>query len=82
VPQRLTIKNTGLGVLHGDLVAPNGRFTVMSGGGGFTLKNKGSWPVTIQFTPPAKGVAIGRLPLASDDPKHGIANLNLKGAGK
>jgi hypothetical protein len=78
----LTLKNAGLGRLHGNVGASTGAFAVKAGGGTFTLDNKQTLAVTIQFTPPAKGSAIGILPITSDDPKHLSFNVNLKGAGK
>jgi hypothetical protein len=78
----LTIKNAGLGVLHGHVGTSTGAFAVKSGDGDFELNNKQGWPVTIQFAPPAKGNVTGTLPITSDDPKHLSLNVSLKGAGK
>ena len=69
-------------MLHGHVGTSTGAFAVTSGDGDFELKNKQSWPITIQFTPPAKGNATGLLQIASDDPKHLSLNVSLKEVGK
>jgi hypothetical protein len=78
----LTIRNLGLGVLHGDVGAISGPFAVTAGGGSFTLDDGKTQTVTIKFTPVAKGAAAGTLNISSDDPKHLSVNVNLKGTGK
>jgi hypothetical protein len=81
--KKLTIKNTGLGVLHGNVNPATGPFVITSGGSGFTLDSKQSRAVTIQFMPTAKGPAIGgAVPITSDDPNHLSLSVNLKGIGK
>ncbi len=64
----LTIKNTGLGVLHGSLVT-NGLpapFTAPPGTSSFQLKDGQSFPVKIQFAPTSKGKFTGKISIASD----------------
>jgi hypothetical protein len=78
----LTITNTGLGVLHGNVGATAGPFIVTLGGGSFALDHLKTQMVTIKFTPPTTGPFAGVLPIASDDPKHLSVNVNLKGTGK
>jgi hypothetical protein len=79
---KLTIKNAGLGVLHGNVGAITGPFSVSAGSGGFALDHLQPWTVAIQFTPTAKGPATGTLAITSDDPKHPSVSLNLKGTGE
>jgi hypothetical protein len=78
----LTIRNLGMGILHGNVGASTGPFAVTAGSGGFTLNDGGTQNVTIQFSPLATGAAVGTLSIASDDPKHLSVNVNLKGTGK
>jgi Abnormal spindle-like microcephaly-assoc'd, ASPM-SPD-2-Hydin len=78
----LTIRNLGLGVLHGNVGTSTGPFVVTVGGGAFTLSHSQTKVVTIQFTPPTKGSFMGALPLQSDDPNHLSLNVNLKGTGQ
>jgi hypothetical protein len=78
----LTIRNLGLGVLHGNVGTSTGPFAVTAGGGAFTLDDGKTQIVTIQFTPIEKGAAAGVLPITSDDPKHLSVGVNLKGTGK
>jgi len=82
ITKNLTIRNEGLGVLHGNVGTSTGPFAVTAGSGGFTLDHLQTRTVTIQFTPPASGPFIGVLPITSDDPKHVSFNVNLKGTGK
>jgi uncharacterized repeat protein (TIGR03803 family) len=82
VDEKLIVKNLGLGVLHGNIGASTGPFTVTNGGGPLTLNHGKTWPVTIEFTPVMKGAVPGMLQITSDDPKHLSVDVNLKGTGK
>jgi hypothetical protein len=78
----LTIRNTGLGVLHGTANAVTGHFEVTSGSGASTLENKKTRTVMIEFMPIANVPATGStLPITtSDDPTHVRVLVNLTGA--
>ncbi len=76
----LTIKNTGLGVLHGTILtsALTAAFTAVSGSGSFQLKDGQSLAVSIQFQPQAKGAFVGQISIASDG---GNQTVTVTGTG-
>jgi hypothetical protein len=80
----ITLKNTGLGVLHWQLgaFAPPFNVTLVAAGSGLTLDHLQIQKLNVQFSPITKGAVPGILNLTSDDPKHLSVNVNLKGTGK
>jgi len=79
----ITIKNTGLGVLHWQLgaFAPPFNVTLVAGGSGLILDHLQTQKLTVQFVPTAKGAVVGTLNITSDDPNHLSVNVTLKGTG-
>jgi formylglycine-generating enzyme required for sulfatase activity len=63
--QSFTIKNAGGGRLSGTVGAGSGAFTVMSGGGSYSLRAGQEWPVMVRFAPTAVGAQQYVLPLGS-----------------
>jgi hypothetical protein len=80
----VTLKNTGLGVLHWQLgtFAPPFNVTLVAGGSGLTLDHLQTQKLNVQFSPTTKGAIPSILNLTSDDPKHLSVNVTLKGTGK
>jgi hypothetical protein len=82
----ITIKNTGVGVLHGnvDAASLNGSsFTVTSGAGAFTLASQQTRVVKVRFGPPATGPFNTSLVITtSDDPAHLSVGVALSGVVK
>lgn len=81
VSKNFTIKNSGPGVLHGDVGATTGPFMVTAGGGAFVLNHGEKVTITLEFTPPASGPFTGSLALSSDDPAHTAVTVKLAGIG-
>ncbi len=81
VSKNFTIKNSGPGVLHGNVGATTGPFKVTAGGGDFVLNHGEKVTITVEFTPPAGGPFIGSLSLSSDDPRHASVTVKLTGIG-
>jgi hypothetical protein len=80
----LSVRNSGLGVLHGNINAVLGLsepFAVIAGGA-FTLGHNQSTPVTITFNPMTPGVYSGTLGVTSDDPAHSSTAVVLTGSAK
>jgi len=80
----ITLKNTGLGVLHWQLGAFAAPFNValVASGSGLILDHLQSQKLMIQFAPTTKGTVVGTLNITSDDPNHLSVNVTLKGTGK
>jgi len=79
----LSVRNSGLGVLHGNIDAVLGLsepFTVIAGEA-FTLGHNQSTLVKIQFSPGAPGVYSG-LAVTSDDPASSAITVVLTGSAK
>ena len=76
----LTIKNVGLGVLHGNVdtggLAPP--FTALSGSGSFQLNNGKSWSISVEFRPTAKASFSGAISITSDG---GNLTVGVTGTG-
>jgi Abnormal spindle-like microcephaly-assoc'd, ASPM-SPD-2-Hydin len=80
--KQLTIKDRGLGTLHGTVGEISGPFTIGSGAGAFILGDGQSTAVTINFNPTATGPSPGTLSLTSDDPAHPSVIVELSGLGQ
>jgi hypothetical protein len=81
----LTIKNLGLGVLHGSIDASSlgqGPFSIVGAAGDFTLNHGKTLKIIVQFVPTASGPASAALTIASDDPAHPSVSITLTGSGK
>jgi len=64
---KLTIENSGLGLLHGDVDTSNlGKPFSASGGGKFTLATNKSRVVTVTFAPKSSGTFSGAIAITSD----------------
>jgi hypothetical protein len=80
----LSVRNSGLGLLHGNIDAVLGLsepFTVIAGGA-FTLGHNQSTLVKVQFSPGAAGVYSGPLAVTSDDPSQSAITVVLTGSAK
>jgi hypothetical protein len=83
--QPLTIRNPGLGVLHGSIDASSlgqGPFSIVGAAGDFTLEPGMKLGIVVQFAPAVSGPASAVLTIASDDPAHPSASIALTGRGK
>jgi hypothetical protein len=76
-----TIQNTGTAKLVGSVGSLTKPFSVIKGGGAFTLNPKKTLKVTVEFAPKAAGMVSGVLRIKGNDKLHG-ATLNLTGTGK
>jgi Abnormal spindle-like microcephaly-assoc'd, ASPM-SPD-2-Hydin len=81
VSKNFTIKNSGPGVLHGNVGATTEPFKVTAGSGAFVLNHGERVTITVEFTPPASGPFTGSLALSSDDPTHTSVTVKLAGIG-
>jgi hypothetical protein len=82
---RLTIRNAGVGVLHGSVDASSisgPDFSVLSGGGPFVLNEHQRQEVVLQFAPTGSGSSTATLTLTSDEPGRASVTVNLIGKGK
>jgi probable HAF family extracellular repeat protein len=80
----ITITNqaNSTGALVGNVSIPSAPFSVVSGGGGFSLNPAQSISVTVRFSPTAVGAASGNLPImhnATTEPSP--SNVSLSGTG-
>jgi hypothetical protein len=66
----LVIRNGQLGVLNGSvaITAADGPFSLVAGGGGFTLARGKTHKVKVKFVPSSKGPFEGVFAISSDDP--------------
>jgi HYDIN/CFA65/VesB-like, Ig-like domain len=78
----LVIKNRGKGELNGSVADPGAPYTVISGGGGFTLAHGQKVRVTVGFDPSVAEASAGALTITSDDPLHPAVSVTLRGSGK
>jgi sugar lactone lactonase YvrE len=82
---KLTIKNTGLGVLHGSVDATSqlSKPFSASGAGKFTLAKNNSKSVTVKFAPSAAGDFSGTISITSDDTSNsGPIGIAVSGTGE
>jgi len=85
--QTLTIQDTGLGVLHGKVLASGLKkpFTLLSGGGAFTLSDGKTRVVRVKFAPtsgaPSGTQFTGTITIASDDPANLSQSVAVSGTG-
>ena len=83
--KQLSITNSGLGVLHGNIgtiIGLSEPFSVIAGGS-FTLSHNQSTLVEIEFSPGEAGVYSGRpLAVTSDDPAHSAISVIVSGSAK
>jgi len=79
--KNFSIKNSGLGVLHGNVGATIGPFKVTAGSGAFVLNHGERLTITVEFAPSASGPFTGSLSLSSDDPTHTSVTVKLTGIG-
>jgi hypothetical protein len=80
----LNVKNSGKGVLHGNVgaISGSGDFSILAGGGAFTLNPGASDSVKLQFDPSAAAKESAMLMVTSDDPHHASVSVKLTGRGK
>jgi hypothetical protein len=76
---KMTIKNMGLGVLHGsvDATSKMSKPFSTSGAGKFTLADKASRVVTITFAPKKAGTFTGTMLISSDDTAQAGVPLSI-----
>ncbi|MBI4635085.1 MAG: SBBP repeat-containing protein [Candidatus Rokubacteria bacterium] len=76
----VTLQNAGQGTLTGSvsgtLSAP---FTLLAGGGTFSLAPGATLAVTVQFSPSARGTARSALTVTSDDPARPATRVQVTG---
>ncbi len=72
-----TIKTVGGGTLTGDVQSTGGAFTVIDGGGPFTLRFRESRSITVQFSPETSGPLSGSITLGTS----GCAVIPCSGRG-
>ncbi len=80
----LVLRNTGRGVLHGNVSSSGlagGPFSVVSGSGGFAISHDKSLKIVVQFAPTVSGHDSAELTVTTDDPKHLSASAELIGIG-
>ena len=75
------VRNIGIGMLTGSVGALAAPFSVIAGGGAFSIAPGHKQRVTVQFTPTAVGHAGTTLAIISDDPAHLDVNLPIGGKG-
>jgi len=79
------VSNTGnldLNVSSTSLIGGDaGEFSIVSGGGSFTLAPGGSRNIQVSFNPAVEGPKSATLRLDSDDPDENPLDLNLSGSG-
>jgi centrosomal CEP192-like protein len=73
------VENKGMGVLNGNVVILGAPFSVISGAGSFTLSERQSVSVTVQFAPTSPQPAKATLTITSDDPEHPAIKLIVTG---
>jgi len=80
----LMVKNVGLGTLTGDIATGNTEppFSILSGGGDFSLPKGAKEPVVIEFSPTAKGESFGTLIVAPINNAQEPVLVTLVGTGK
>lgn len=81
----ITIRDTGAGALHVNVGAPkhDPPFSILSGGGAFTIPGHSSATVTVQYAPVVKGTINDSISITSDDPKQKKPiDVKLKGKSK
>jgi probable HAF family extracellular repeat protein len=78
----LTNQANSAGALTGNVGIPSAPFSVVSGGGGFSLNPAQSISITVRFSPTAAGTASGNLSImhnATNEPSP--SNVSLSGTG-
>jgi hypothetical protein len=81
----LTVRNLSARyALVGDVEAPLGPFSIVSGGGAFDLSPHGTLKVRMMFTPTGLGLEEGSLAIVSNDEDGSTitTNVNLTGTGE
>jgi hypothetical protein len=78
----LLIQNIGKGPLDVNVGALAAPYSVLSGGGAFTLAPKQKVQVTIQFAPTVAGNLAATLTITSSDPARPTQLVTLKGKAK
>ena len=73
--QNLQVTNTA--IVGSD---PN-QFSIVAGGGGFTVSQGQTHDILVRFTPTAGGGVSAVLQISSDDPDESIKNVSLTGEG-
>jgi hypothetical protein len=79
--ESLLVTNAGQGPLTGSIGALSAPFTVLAGGGPFTLAPHQSLQVVVKFAPASAGRATGRLVVTSNDPRWPTVNVPILGQG-
>lgn len=77
--ETISIQNIGQGILTGSVGTLSGSFSVLSGGGAFSLAPGATRTVTVQFTASARGTARGALVITSDDPTRPSVRVPVSG---
>jgi hypothetical protein len=79
--ESVTIRNTGSGPLQVTVGAPrhNPPFSIVSGGGTFTLSAGASKTVVVQYAPVRQGFDIDDIAITSNDPTQGPIDVTLIG---
>lgn len=79
----LAIKDTGLGVLHGNIDTKStlGKPFSARGAGRYTLPGTKSRSVTVTFAPTSTGSFTGTIKITSDDPANPTFPVTVKGTG-
>src|SRR5208282_4579909 len=73
------VENIGLGILHVNVGTLSTPFIVTSVAGSFTLSERQSIPVTVQFDPTSSKPTRATLTITSDDPHHPTISLTVSG---
>jgi HYDIN/CFA65/VesB-like, Ig-like domain/Cep192 domain 4 len=81
VTRTLTLRNRGRGVLSGTIDALQPPFEVTSSTV-FDLQPGEPFPITIAFTPTAKGLSRQSLVITTDPPTQVIRSVTVRGRGK
>ncbi|MBI4634892.1 MAG: SBBP repeat-containing protein, partial [Candidatus Rokubacteria bacterium] len=76
----VTLQNVGQGTLTGSVAsALSGSFTLLAGGGTFSLAPGATLSVTVQFSPTTRGTARSGLTVTSDDPARPATRVQVTG---
>jgi uncharacterized delta-60 repeat protein len=81
----LTVRNTGTATLNVTsstlLGTAASQYSIVAGGGAFSLAPGASRPVTVRLTPTSLGAKVATLSFASNDPDENPKNVPLSGTG-
>jgi hypothetical protein len=78
----IVVSNKGKGILHGSVSTPKTMVFSISGAGAFTLASKAHLVVVVNFAPTGAGTFFDSINVTSDDAKHRLITVRLRGTAK